>query len=105
MLRKFCKRVAAFVANTVSNRLIQEWQPLNRDEWRFVRPHFSQYGEDLLVDVMLSHVERGCYVDVGAFHPIHFSNTHLLYRRGWRGVNIDLDEEKAAVSNGRDGQR
>jgi hypothetical protein len=31
----------------------------------------------------------GFYVDVGAHHPIRFSNTYLFYRRGWRGVNFD----------------
>lgn len=36
---------------------------------------------------------QGFYVDVGAHHPVQFSNTYLLHRRGWRGVNIDATEE------------
>ncbi len=28
-------------------------------------------------------------MDVGAHHPVRFSNTYLLYQRGWRGINID----------------
>lgn len=31
----------------------------------------------------------GIYVDVGAFHPTKFSNTHLFYLNGWRGINIE----------------
>jgi hypothetical protein len=31
----------------------------------------------------------GFYIDVGAHHPFRYSNTHMLYRRGWRGINID----------------
>jgi FkbM family methyltransferase len=32
---------------------------------------------------------QGFYVDVGAHHPRRFSNTHLFYTMGWRGINID----------------
>ena len=32
---------------------------------------------------------KGFYVDVGAHHPIRFSNTNHFYRKGWRGINID----------------
>jgi len=38
---------------------------------------------------MLEKEEAGFYVDVGAHHPVRFSNTYLFYRRGWRGINID----------------
>lgn len=31
----------------------------------------------------------GFYIDVGAHHPVRFSNTYLFYRRGWRGINVD----------------
>lgn len=31
----------------------------------------------------------GTYVDVGAHHPWHMSNTYWLYRHGWSGLNID----------------
>ena len=31
----------------------------------------------------------GFYVDVGALHPYFGSNTALLYRRGWSGINIE----------------
>lgn len=50
---------------------------------------YSQEGEDRILDRLLESAPRGFYVDVGAHHPIRFSNTFLFYRRGWRGVNID----------------
>ena len=31
----------------------------------------------------------GFYVDVGAHHPIRFSNTYYFYERGWRGINVE----------------
>ena len=37
---------------------------------------------------------KGFFVDVGCFHPIKYNNTYRLYRKGWRGVNIDIDAIK-----------
>jgi FkbM family methyltransferase len=51
--------------------------------------HYSQEGEDILLNRLLSRDEVGFFVDVGAHHPIRFSNTYTLYRKGWRGINVD----------------
>lgn len=53
------------------------------------RASFAQEGEDLLLARLFEDQARGFYVDVGAHHPTRFSNTHLLHKRGWRGINID----------------
>lgn len=50
---------------------------------------YSQEGEDLVIARLFDHKRDGFYVDVGAHHPIRFSNTYLLYRLGWRGINVD----------------
>lgn len=50
---------------------------------------YGQNGEDLVLDRMLNRKKRGFYVDVGAHHPVRFSNTYMFYRRGWHGLNID----------------
>jgi FkbM family methyltransferase len=50
---------------------------------------YSQEGEDLIVARLFDGKSDGFYVDVGAHHPIRHSNTYLLYRRGWCGINID----------------
>ncbi len=55
----------------------------------FGRTSLAQEGEDLILERIFEHSPTGIYVDVGAHHPLRFSNTHLLYRRGWHGVNID----------------
>lgn len=67
--------------------------PLQRVHWnwrmnRGIRA-YSQEGEDLLLNKIFLEQAEGFYVDVGACHPIHYSNTYLFYRRGWRGINID----------------
>ena len=53
------------------------------------RASFSQEGEDLVLHRLFERQPHGFYVDVGAHHPARFSNTKLLYDRGWHGINID----------------
>jgi FkbM family methyltransferase len=50
---------------------------------------FSQKGEDRIIFELLGYPSRGFYVDVGAYHPMTFSNTYYFYLRGWRGINIE----------------
>src|SRR3989344_491654 len=51
---------------------------------------YSQSGEDILLnDHIFQNKKNGFYVDIGAHHPKRFSNTYLLYKRGWSGINID----------------
>jgi FkbM family methyltransferase len=51
--------------------------------------HYSQEGEDVLLNRIWPTDKVGFFVDVGAHHPTRFSNTYALYRRGWRGINVD----------------
>lgn len=64
----------------------------------FCKSTFSQYGEDLIINKILRKIKVGNYLDLGSFHPIHFSNTFILYIRGWRGINIDGNEEMIEIS-------
>lgn len=50
---------------------------------------FSQSGEDMVLKKFFSDKKTGTFVDVGAHHPIKFSNTYYFYLKGWRGINID----------------
>ncbi len=50
---------------------------------------YSQEGEDLILQKLFRGLKKGFYVDVGAYHPFHFSNTQLLYEQGWCGINIE----------------
>jgi len=61
---------------------------------RLSRRHYAQFGEDIAVARLFPKHHRGFFVDVGCFHPIQHSNTWALYRRGWRGINIDVDAIK-----------
>ena len=50
---------------------------------------YSQEGEDMILERFLEGKEKGFFVDIGAHHPIRFSNTYHFYKKGWRGINID----------------
>lgn len=50
---------------------------------------YAQFGEDAILNSIFRKHNTGFYVDVGAYHPTHFSNTYALYRKGWKGVVID----------------
>ena len=58
---------------------------------RYSTKSFSQEGEDLILARIFEGQNSGFYVDVGAHHPLRFSNTYLLYRKGWSGINIDAN--------------
>jgi FkbM family methyltransferase len=47
----------------------------------------------LLGEVFFRTKTDGFYVDVGAFHPVLYSNTFALHKRGWQGINIDPNQE------------
>lgn len=70
-----------------------------REEYRHCVFSFSQFGEDLLVrDILTGYgTIQGIYVDVGAYHPQMFSNTLLLHKAGYRGVNIDMNPHKVRM--------
>ncbi len=50
---------------------------------------FSQFGEDVVIQSLFKGKKEGIYVDVGAYQPILYSNTHALYLKGWNGLSID----------------
>ena len=50
---------------------------------------YAQFGEDQVLAELFKDTSHGVYVDVGAHHPTRYSNTFLLYKKGWHGVNID----------------
>lgn len=57
--------------------------------WRLGERSWSQEGEDRVLWRYFGYRPTGFYVDVGAHDPFRFSNTCLLNRAGWRGINID----------------
>jgi FkbM family methyltransferase len=50
---------------------------------------YAQNGEDAVINVLTKKTKNGVYVDVGGFHPVQYSNTYSLYKRGWKGIVVE----------------
>lgn len=63
------------------------------DFWNYFKcqKSYSQDGEDVVLAAYYQERKgyKGFFVDIGAHHPVRFSNTWMYYRRGWKGINID----------------
>jgi FkbM family methyltransferase len=65
--------------------------------WKF---HYSQFGEDIvLAELLKKEILNGFFVDIGCYHPKKHSNTYKLYKKGWRGINVDMEEDKISLFN------
>ena len=53
--------------------------------------------------MMADHIFRdkkiGFFIDVGCHHPFLNNNTYQLYKRGWTGINVDLDFNSIEMFN------
>ena len=63
------------------------------------RKQYSQWGEDLFINNFFKNKNNGIYLDVGCFHPYMYSNTCLLYKKGWSGINIDINQTSIDLFN------
>ena len=54
---------------------------------------YAQNHEDVMLYRALREVKEGFYIDVGAQDPVIDSVTKAFYERGWRGINIEPNEE------------
>lgn len=56
---------------------------------RGVRVSYSQFGEDAVIQAIFAKHSSGVYLDIGAYHPVLYSNTYALYKHGWHGIAVD----------------
>ena len=60
---------------------------------------YSFNSVDLIIEYLFKKHSNGFYIDIGAQHPISNNNTYLLYKKGWSGINIDLDKSNIDLFN------
>jgi len=60
---------------------------------------YSQGSMDLIFNKIFKNKKKGIYIDVGCQHPNKNNNTYLLYKKGWSGINIDLDKVNIDLFN------
>jgi FkbM family methyltransferase len=81
---------------TLKQQLLKIWYL-----FRYFRS-YSQDGEDRILFSLIEHYGKdykGFYIDIGAHHPIRFSNTQIFYRKGWAGINIDAQPGSMRLFN------
>ncbi len=61
--------------------------------------YYSFSGVDIIIENIFRDKNHGFYLDVGCQHPIKNNNTYLLYKKGWKGINIDLDPDNINLFN------
>jgi FkbM family methyltransferase len=98
------KPIIRFFKNKISEdrSSIWTWLFLFRKIYiiKIFRIFYSQFGEDIVLKgFILRNITDGFYVDVGCYHPKKYSNTYQLHKKGWRGINIDLDRLKIKAFN------
>ncbi len=66
---------------------------------KYSKKSFSISSVDLILDRIFSNFKDGIYLDIGCNHPIKYNNTYLLFKKGWKGINVDLDNDSIKQFN------
>jgi FkbM family methyltransferase len=67
------------------------------------RRSYSMEAEDLLLETVLCAAlghqthSGGTYLDIGAGHPVSYSNTFYFYERGWSGICVEPNPDHHAL--------
>ncbi|MFT4850375.1 MAG: hypothetical protein ACI83B_002932 [Sediminicola sp.] len=86
--RSIKKGIISLIPNSIIKFIQKEY--LNEHKYySYQNLSFAQEGEDMILSRLFEDVKNGYYIDVGAHHPIRFSNTYKFYLKGWCGINID----------------
>ena len=56
-----------------------------------LKKSYSNWGIDMMADFFFRYKTKGVFIDIGCHHPMINNNTYPLYKRGWNGINIDID--------------
>jgi len=57
----------------------------------FPKKSYSLFQEDLFIQNYFKNKSKGFYIDVGCYHPLDGNNTNLLHKKGWNGINLDIN--------------
>ena len=88
-----------FIYNKKNNFI--KWIYFNYHRYfkNYSKKSYSFGGVDLLIQRFFRDKCKGIYIDIGCYHPLKGSNTYLLHRKGWKGINIDLDSHAISLFN------
>ena len=95
----FGDKLKYFLKNRFSYKIYLYYNLYLRHKIFLNRSQYSQWGEDLFITQYFHKKNKGTYLDIGCFHPYMYSNTCLLYKKGWRGINIDINSTAIDLFN------
>lgn len=78
---------------------IKDYLSIEKRKYLYKKNSYSFNGVDLLIAYLFKDFKKGVYVDIGAQHPVSNNNTFLLFKKGWKGANVDLDKENINLFN------
>lgn len=78
---------------------LSKYLSLYKRKIKFKKISYSFNAVDLIINYLFKIKKNGFYIDIGAQHPISNNNTYLLFKKGWNGINIDLDKENIELFN------
>ncbi len=78
---KMINAIIRLLPKVIINEIERPFKSLNMS--------YAQEGEDNILDRIFKGKQNGFYIDIGAHHPLRYSNTYKFYLKGWRGINID----------------
>ena len=88
-----------FLKNKISYKIYLYYNLYIRHKGFFKRERYSQWGEDYFITQYFKENNKGTYLDIGCFNPFMYSNTCLLYNKGWNGINIDINPTSIDLFN------
>jgi FkbM family methyltransferase len=88
---RFVRAISSLSQYKIWGTFTQTYE-LTKFDYRF-SVSWSQAGEDLVINEILSGIDNGRYLDIGAHHPSRFSVTRHLFQKKWSGVNVDANRD------------
>lgn len=70
-------------------------------DMEIIRRNYSQVCQDMFVLSVLDGKKNGFYLEIGAAHPHHNSNTALLEELGWTGMGLEWNKDLARQHSSR----
>ena len=88
-----------FLKNKISYKIYLYYNLYIRHKGFLERKRYSQWGEDQFIVQYFKDTAKGVYLDIGCFNPFMYSNTCLLYKKGWNGINVDINPTSIDLFN------
>ena len=88
-----------FLKSKISYKIYLYYNLYIRHKGFLRRERYSQWGEDQFISEYFRDKKKGIYLDIGCFNPFMYSNTCLLHKKGWAGINIDINPTSIDLFN------